>query len=53
VFHVKQQPVIAAIGQNFNADGTAQMGPQANLFLTTANSVLEFVVNVLHDVVSM
>jgi hypothetical protein len=45
VLHVEQQPVVAAVSQNFDADGAAQMGPQANLFLTTANGLFEFVVN--------
>jgi hypothetical protein len=48
VFHVKEQPVITAISQNFDADGAAQMRPQANLFLACANGVFEFVVNGLH-----
>ena len=48
MFHVKEQPVITAISQNFDADGAAQMRPQANLFLACANGVFEFVVNGLH-----
>jgi hypothetical protein len=38
------------MGQDFNADGAAQMGPQANLLLTLLQGVLEFVVNALHGV---
>jgi hypothetical protein len=39
------------MGQYFNADGTAQMGPQANLFLAVLNGVLEVVVNASHGVI--
>ncbi len=53
MLHVKQQPVVTAVRQNFDADGTAQMRPQANLFLTTLNGVFEFVVDRLHVVMTV
>jgi hypothetical protein len=49
MFHVKQQPVKAAIGQNLDADGATQMRPEAYLLITTLDGLFEFVVNALHD----
>jgi hypothetical protein len=39
--------------RGFDADGAAQMRPQAYLFVACANGVFEFVVNRLHEGVSL
>ena len=39
--------------RGFDADGATQMRPQAYLFVACANGVFEFVVNRLHEGVSL
>jgi len=50
VLHVQQQPVVAAVGQDFDADRAAQVRPQADLFLATQDGVLETVDGEVHGV---